>query len=520
MKRTIYFVMALALLLALVPTTVFAHAANDPYSVDLLAGQTEDIGDVKVWNDGENLYVQFVYEGPDCGFLEVHLQVDEGDWYEGILTKKGSPIPGQFEASYKPGWCFKTHTFTFNLVDEGFLVGDELMIAAHAALGREMTMSVASAGDTATVYGPIDHYAVIADSSWGTGKLAPETEDHPYWAIVPGAAWISSYAGLYPEGWSENAYVPDSWRWFHHEFSVPGPVKEAMLMANADNAEEIYVNSLLVATDGEVQGAIVPSDEWGYVEDVGYVDVQEGMNALDFIVRNYPATSAGQRNPTALAYKLDVTYYLGGDSAWGAGTRFVDKGNWATYFTYTVQEPCPYEPGLVNGGFEAPAITGQPWDIFDSGTEGLGWTVEWYGDYQGAPDPAHLEIHTSGTVVTTPDGGQYAELDTDWDGYQGGLNGEPASVKIYQTLDTCPGQTYTLSYAWRGRPNYASQMQVNFADYTDSHSDNSGQWNVVEVTATATDWTTTLEFIETGPADSFGMFLDAVSVTKCDGSCP
>jgi hypothetical protein len=324
--------------------------------------------------------------------------------------------------------------------------------------------------------------------------------------------------------------VPDSWRWFHHEFSVPGPVKEATLVANADNAEEIYVNNFLVATDGEVQGTIFPSDEWGYVEDVGFVDIQEGTNALDFIVRNYPATSAGQRNPTALAYKAEIIYYEGGDTAWGDGDRFVDKGNWATYFMYMVQEPCPYDPGLVNGGFETPVPqTTQGWDIYDSGTEDLGWTVEWYDgstSYGGMtrPDPAHLEIHTNGTVVTAYEGNQYAELDTDWDGPPGpgetALNGEPASVKIYQTLDTCPGQEYTLSYAWRGRPNYTSQMQVNFADYSATHSDNSGQWNTVEVTATAVDWTTTLEFIETGPADSFGMFLDAVSVTKCDGSCP
>jgi hypothetical protein len=63
-------------------------------------------------------------------------------------------------------------------------------------------------------------------------------------------------------------------------------------------------------------------------------------------------------------------------------------------------------------------------------------------------------------------------------------------------------------------------MQVNFGNYSASHSNNSDQWNIVEETVTATDWTTTLEFVETGTPDSFGMFLDAVSVTKCDGSCP
>ena len=106
MKKVAYFLVTLALLLALLPAMTTAHTEEDPLVVDLLAGQTEDIGDVKVWNDADNLYVQFVYIGSDCGFLEVHLQVDEGAWDEDILTNKGNPIPGQFERSHKPGFCF------------------------------------------------------------------------------------------------------------------------------------------------------------------------------------------------------------------------------------------------------------------------------------------------------------------------------------------------------------------------------------------------------------------------------
>jgi hypothetical protein len=62
MKKLFHILIAATFLLALVPAAVSAHTEDDPLVVDLLAGQTEDIGDVEVWNDAENLYVKFVYD--------------------------------------------------------------------------------------------------------------------------------------------------------------------------------------------------------------------------------------------------------------------------------------------------------------------------------------------------------------------------------------------------------------------------------------------------------------------------
>jgi hypothetical protein len=197
------------------------------------------------------------------------------------------------------------------------------------------------------------------------------------------------------------------------------------------------------------------------------------------------------------------------------------KGGWGSYFNCCI--PCQ-DVGLINGGFEDPKVTSSyGWNIYDSGTPNLGWTVEWVENYPGAPTPAHLELHETGTVVPSNEGNQYAELDTDWDGPPdvpggGTINNEKASVKIYQNLNTCPGQTYTLTYAWRGRQS-DSKMEVYVAgEKKGDHADNTTQWIPETVTFTATDWTTKLEFIETGTPDSFGMFLDAVSV-ECT-TCP
>ena len=103
---------------------------------------------------------------------------------------------------------------------------------------------------------------------------------------------------------------------------------------------------------------------------------------------------------------------------------------------------------VVNGDFETPVLT-KGWDIFPSGTPDLGWIVEWYdpsSSWSGsAPTPARLELHRG--VIGPAYGGssQYTELDSDWDGPGGSINGEPASVKIYQDIPTCVGPTQAIS---------------------------------------------------------------------------
>ena len=215
-----------------------------------------------------------------------------------------------------------------------------------------------------------------------------------------------------------------------------------------------------------------------------------------------------------------------GETAWGAGEPFPGN-NWAMYFTYdmTTPPPCTNVPVVINGGFETPVVMHSlGWDIYPSGTAGLGWTVEWYngsasyGEWT-RPEPARLEFHKSGTVVNAYEGNQYAELDTDWDGPGGALTGEPASVRIYQDLATCEGHTYALHYAWHPRPGHESQLAAFWDgnELNPASTEHNG-WHVVNTTVVASGLVTRLEFVETGPADSYGMFLDAVSVTCA--ACP
>lgn len=185
---------------------------------------------------------------------------------------------------------------------------------------------------------------------------------------------------------------------------------------------------------------------------------------------------------------------------------------------------------LVNGGFETPTVTAtQGWDIFDSGTSGMGWTVEWYDgstSYGGQtrPEPAHLELHRGVNNWQPHSGDQHAELDTDWDGPGGGLNNEPASVKITQDIETTAGCEYTLTYYWSPRPGHGNNILSvfidgeNIANHSEDGSGNSNtDWHGETYTFTGDGSTVEISFIETGTPDSLGMFLDDVSITE---ECP
>lgn len=178
---------------------------------------------------------------------------------------------------------------------------------------------------------------------------------------------------------------------------------------------------------------------------------------------------------------------------------------------------------VVNGDFEAPAVTHTSgWDIYPSGTPGLGWTVAWWEgstSYNGwtRPGIANLELHNGVSNWLPREGSQYAELDSDWNGHSGNLNNEPASISIYQEIQTLPG-LYTVRYSYSPRPNNGdNKLEVYWGgNLVNSHDEgNPGgntSWTDVVLSLEAGPGATVLEFREVGIANSLGMFLDDVRV--------
>jgi len=191
-----------------------------------------------------------------------------------------------------------------------------------------------------------------------------------------------------------------------------------------------------------------------------------------------------------------------------------------------VEEICdPTEELVINGSFETPVVSGG-WDIFPSGTTGLGWAVDWREDVPATsggysrPDPANIELHR-GVLGPAYEGGQYTELDSDWYGPGHSQSGEPASVKVYQDIPTIPGLTYNINYYFSPRPNTAAANNIlEFSWDGDVKATNtlaggsSISWSGYNYSFTASGDTTRLQFTDLGTADGLGTFLDSVSV-KC-----
>jgi len=210
-----------------------------------------------------------------------------------------------------------------------------------------------------------------------------------------------------------------------------------------------------------------------------------------------------------------------------------DSCNPTSGCVFTPNQQCVCDPNvelIKNGGFETPeVITSQLWDIFNSSFLG-GWEVTWMSlfpsEWNGFPRPlsAYLELQR-GAAGDPHDGNQLAELDTDWDGPSGSLTYEPASVKIYQDIQTIPGQKYNISFWFSPRPNTSAENNALGFNWdngaysttvTNGAGENNTTWKQYTYTLTATSNTTRIEFSDLGqPSDSYGTYLDDVSV-KCN----
>lgn len=193
---------------------------------------------------------------------------------------------------------------------------------------------------------------------------------------------------------------------------------------------------------------------------------------------------------------------------------------------------------VVNPSFEANGVTHSTgWDIFDNGTANMGWSVEWVNATSPfntvvRPSVAKMEFHKSGNLTNTgdipdgwlaQDGDQYTELDTDWNGHVGSLDGEPALAKIYQDIPTTAGKKYELRFWHSYRPGEAlgeNPMTVkwNGGNVATVQADGTGQtstnWTEYTYEVIATGALTRLEFEGGGVDNSRGIFLDNVSLKE------
>ncbi|MBA7575496.1 hypothetical protein ES708_17326 [subsurface metagenome] len=131
-------------------TYLTKHTADDPQVTDLLAGQTIDVGDMKVWNDVNNLYVKYVITASDWCLTETHLHVAD-ELSQIPQTKKGNPILGRFD--YKDEYDCVTESYLYTIpLDLDWEPGETLFIATHAVVQKQ-----------------IDDDSIQEETAWGKG---------------------------------------------------------------------------------------------------------------------------------------------------------------------------------------------------------------------------------------------------------------------------------------------------------------------------------------------------------------
>jgi len=387
--KKLYYLIVLTLILGLVLTGCFLSNVGQvptneqsgityltrategaPLVTTLFADQDIDVGTVSVWNNDENLYVTYNTIG-GWEIVETHLHVAL-DKEEIPHTKKGNPIPGQFDYSMCHVPWVTEYTYSVSLGD--WESCDKLYIAAHAKVvhitqgcinlvSDESTMVIAGNDSLATY--PINSVEAWEpgpgypndgpdDSSWEASSLWDSNTSYNF--LTSGAEWIwESYRVLHP--------VIGDVVTFEKPFVIPGlytlSPTTGTIAITCDNG---YIASILNSnsTETEVARGQVADDFWmtnlteSFVNSQGWQSVETesldgasigcGTNTLKIVAanENYTDNGAGtiSNNPGGLIYEAEVCYEVVDqeETAWGDGERFVEKGNWATYFNYTVDE--------------------------------------------------------------------------------------------------------------------------------------------------------------------------------------
>ena len=327
MRRAFALLAGLGLVVALVPSVAAAPVGAAQF--DLFAGQTTDVGDVFVWNDATNLYVELDLTGDWC-MTESHVAA----WglLAGIPQTNGNPIPGHFPYgdSYSP--CATTDTFTIPLAG----LGTNPYIAVHAKVLHETAM---------WAYSDDGNTMVTATSALPAGEVLPfasvdawepySDTDPSVWDTGVGVGTFQ-YADWIWQSYRVQTPTVDETATFQRTFSVPGPVAPGSWMkVTTDDAYTASLNGTQVAS-GAHPG-------WPSVETASPFAPLMGANTLVFVATNSNLSNGSggtiDNNPGGLIYEARINYYDRSESVWAGtaiGTTSFPGKNWATYFQYAV----------------------------------------------------------------------------------------------------------------------------------------------------------------------------------------
>jgi len=278
----------------------------DPEVIDLIAGQNTTVGTVSVWNGinealgVECLYVKYEITEPGWVMTETHLAVATNlNDPDGIpQTKKHNPIPGKFPYKHEDLDFVMDDEYIIPLseIDEEVGCEDTFYIAAQASLQNLNNPDELVGTVTVNAINPSATYSLfdLESGKMYQLKASGTASANPTMPIVFDAEYSSSRGGMWLD-------------------AVPG----------------LNANVLDLSVDGEfIYWGAYNSDHIYYWDMTG----KDSCVALLIDDTFYPNNSG--------FLTVDIYLYQE-ETAWADGERFTLKGNWATYFTYNIQNLLP-----------------------------------------------------------------------------------------------------------------------------------------------------------------------------------
>jgi len=301
-------------------TTGFATTAA---AYDLLAGQDQLAGQVFVWDVDGDAYVQYVANHGWC-MTEVHVEVaaTEADIPQ---TDKGNPIPGLFSQS--EGFVECAALAGHYVFPDAFANGPDVVVAAHAAMRTTMvegpswaTMVVSSSQGLLKNGSPVAagrsdaDNALVADYQGGS---SPTT----FYSLGFGGEVTVGFPCDVMNGTGDDIRIYEA-----TNGNYPTEQAEVWASMNGTDWELLGTADNGTPVPGKPQQRMSSFDLAGleYAKYVKVVDVSD--------VSLFEATADAFDVDGIQALQDCKVYY---ESAWADGSRFVERGNWATYAEYT-----------------------------------------------------------------------------------------------------------------------------------------------------------------------------------------
>jgi hypothetical protein len=307
----------------------------------------EQVGNVYTWDNGETLFIHYVLDECTGWKLEsTHVHIEKYDCECQAMKPNNytemhcDETEYLYEIPFECEWC----------------CDDELMIAAHAMLVKEVCetvveageLSVFSSGDGSTVIlGDSDPYPAVLSYDDEQCSALPDLWDSQLvlgidpFAFNPLSEWIwNNPVVLNPVVGEEVTFIT--------EFEAPGEPTSAMLYAACDNGMAIYLNDVLLRAvnlpeypDLGDYGDTYVTQGWENVQEVNMmVPIHQGTNVLKIIGVNEQMNEGDEcTNPAGLKFEFHIEWEgieeccCIRSAAWAYENR-CPKPSWATYYPY------------------------------------------------------------------------------------------------------------------------------------------------------------------------------------------